>query len=89
MKTTIQGEKPKTRLKNFEIYIFLNIYITHYQNDDTRRVGTPLIPQRSLLHTPTERPQAERASAQQAAAQIVRDQINSIYDTDTQAQTAS
>lgn len=57
-------------------------------NDDTRRVGTPLIPQRSLLHTPTERPQAERASAQQAAAQIVRDQINSIYDTDTQAQTA-
>lgn len=58
------------------------------ENDDTRRVGTPLIPQRSLLHTPTERPQAERASAQQAAAQIVRDQINSIYDTDTQAQTA-
>ena len=62
--------------------------MTPDQNDDTRRVGTPLIPQRSLLHTPTERPQAERASAQQAAAQIVRDQINSIYDTDTQAQTA-
>lgn len=49
------------------------------ENDDTRRVGTPLIPQRSLLHTPIERQNTERASAQQAAAQIVRDQINSIY----------
>lgn len=56
-------------------------------NDDTRRVGTPLIPQRSFLHTPAERPETERASAQQAAAQIVRDQINSIYDNDAPAQT--
>lgn len=58
------------------------------ENDDTRRVGTPLIPQRSLLHTPTERQATDRASAQQAAAQIVRDQINSIYGSDASAQAA-
>ena len=58
------------------------------KNDDTRRVGTPLIPQRSLLHTPIERQNTERASAQQAAAQIVRDQINSIYGSDAAAQSA-
>lgn len=56
------------------------------ENDDTRRVGTPLIPQRSLLHTPVERQATDRASAQQAAAQIVRDQINSIYGSDESAQ---
>ncbi|MNH50318.1 Sortase family protein [compost metagenome] len=58
------------------------------ENDDTRRVGTPLIPQRSLLHTPTERQTTDRASSQHAAAQIVRDQINSIYGNETPAQTA-
>lgn len=58
------------------------------ENDDTRRVGTPLIPQRSLLHTPTERQATDRASAQQAAAQIVRDQINSIYGSDASTQAA-
>ncbi len=57
------------------------------QNDDTRRVGTPLIPQRSLLHTPTEHTRSERGSSQQAAAQIVRDQINSIYGNEAPVQT--
>jgi sortase A len=46
-------------------------------DNDNRRMGTPLIPQRSLLHTPisTERDQA----AQAAAANIIRDQVSSIY----------
>lgn len=54
------------------------------ENDDTRRVGTPLIPQRSLLNTPNNsRPESERASAQHAAAQLVRGQIDTIYNEDT------
>lgn len=53
------------------------------ENDDTRRVGTPLIPQRSLLHTPNDRSGGDRASAQHAAAQLVRNQINNIYNEDT------
>lgn len=53
------------------------------ENDDTRRVGTPLIPQRSLLHTPSDRQEGDRASAQHAAAQLVRNQINNIYNEDT------
>lgn len=58
-------------------------------NDDTRRVGTPLIPQRSFLHTQNERAGTDRNTAgQQAAAQIVRDQIDSIYDSDAPAQAA-
>ena len=45
---------------------------------DDRRVGTPLIPQRSLHHTPLQLAN-DRRSTQDAAAQIVRDQLNSIY----------
>lgn len=49
---------------------------------DNRRVGTPLIPQRPYLHT-QDSPSALRPSTQDAAAQLVRDQINSIYEQDT------
>jgi len=47
---------------------------------NNRRVGTPLIPQRSLLqppHTPA------RDIGTQAAASVVRGQLNSIYDGNT------
>lgn len=46
---------------------------------DNRRVGTPLIPQRPYLHT-QDSPAPARQSTQDAAAQLVRDQINSIYE---------
>ena len=49
---------------------------------DDRRVGTPLIPQRSLHRTPMQLA-SDRRSTQNAAAQIVRDQLNSIYDGNT------
>ena len=49
---------------------------------DDRRVGTPLIPQRSFHHTPLQST-SDRRSTQDAAAQIVRDQLNSIYDGNT------
>lgn len=52
------------------------------ENDD-RRMGTPLIPQRSFVHTP---PSSQRDNNNQAAAaNVVRGQIDSIYDTTTQA----
>jgi sortase A len=50
------------------------------ENDD-RRMGTPLIPQRSFVHTP---PASQRDSnAQAAAANIVRSQVDAIYDGNT------
>lgn len=51
---------------------------------NNRRVGTPLIPQRSFLHTQDTVPKRD-ASAQKAAASIVRSQLDSIYggNTDT------
>jgi sortase A len=50
------------------------------ENDD-RRMGTPLIPQRSFVHTP---PTSQRdASTQAAAANIVRGQLDSIYSGNT------
>ncbi|HET8884153.1 MAG TPA: sortase [Candidatus Saccharimonadales bacterium] len=50
-------------------------------NDDSKRMGTPLIPQRSFVHTP---PSTIRDHASQTAAtNIVRDQVNSIYEGNT------
>jgi sortase A len=50
------------------------------ENDD-RRMGTPLIPQRSFVHTP---PSTQRDNNNQAAAaNIVRDQLDSIYGGNT------
>ncbi|HEV7952302.1 MAG TPA: hypothetical protein VGO98_02915, partial [Candidatus Saccharimonadales bacterium] len=49
------------------------------ENDD-RRMGTPLIPQRSFVHTP---PSTQRSNGQEAAANIVRDQLDSIYSGNT------
>lgn len=52
---------------------------------DDRRMGTPLIQQRSFVHTP---PQASRQdNSQAAAANIVRSQIDSIYSNDQAATT--
>jgi sortase A len=49
------------------------------ENDD-RRMGTPLIPQRSFVHTP---PSSQRDNnTQTAAANVVRGQIDTIYNTD-------
>ncbi|MDB5186681.1 MAG: sortase family protein [Candidatus Saccharibacteria bacterium] len=54
------------------------------ENDD-RRMGTPLIPQRSFVHTP---PSTQRgANNQAAAANIVRDQLDSIYNGNTSTPT--
>lgn len=48
--------------------------------DDDRRMGTPLIPQRSFVHTP---PTTHRnSSSHAAAANIVRSQIDTIYSAD-------
>jgi len=47
------------------------------ENDD-RRMGTPLIPQRSYIHTTP--PNVRTANTQSAAANIVRSQIDTIYD---------
>jgi sortase A len=50
------------------------------ENDD-RRMGTPLIPQRSFVHTP---PSTQRDNnTQAAAANIVRSQIDTIYSGNT------
>jgi sortase A len=50
------------------------------ENDD-RRMGTPLIPQRSFVHTP---PASQRDSnSQAAAANIVRSQVDAIYNGNT------
>jgi sortase A len=56
------------------------------ENDD-RRMGTPLIPQRSYIHTTPSTVRA--ANTQSAAANIVRSQIDSIYNTDAQRTAAS
>lgn len=54
------------------------------ENDD-RRMGTPLIPQRSFVHTP---PSTQRdTNTQAAAANIVRDQLDSIYSGNTSTPT--
>ena len=49
------------------------------ENDD-RRMGTPLIPQRSFVHTP---PSTAQNSSTHAAANVVREQLNSIYGGNT------
>ncbi len=54
-------------------------------DQDDRRVGTPLIPQRSLLHTP-QTPRRDTA-AQTAAASIVRSQVDAIYSGNTSTPT--
>lgn len=51
------------------------------ENDD-RRMGTPLIPQRSYIHTTP--PNVRTANTQSAAANIVRSQIDTIYDSTAQ-----
>jgi sortase A len=47
---------------------------------DNRRMGTPLIPQRSILHTPQP---SQRSAQHDAAANIVRGQLENIYDGNT------
>ncbi len=47
---------------------------------NNRRVGTPLVPQRSLLHAP---PTTQPAATQTAAAGIARTQLDSIYSGNT------
>lgn len=51
---------------------------------NNRRVGTPLIPQRSLLQPPHA---PARDTGNQAAANVVRGQLNSIYDGNTSTPT--
>lgn len=54
------------------------------QNNTSRRVGTPLVPQRSLLHTPEAA--GERGTTPthvEAAANIARGQLESIYSGNT------
>lgn len=53
------------------------------ENDD-RRMGTPLIPQRSFVHTP---PSTAQNSDTHAAANVVREQLNSIYSGNTSTPT--
>jgi sortase A len=52
------------------------------ENDD-RRMGTPLIPQRSFVHTPPSTLRDNNAQA--AAANVVRGQIDTIYSSDAPA----
>lgn len=54
------------------------------ENDD-RRMGTPLIPQRSYIHTTP--PNVRTANTQSAAANIVRSQIDTIYNSDAKQST--
>ena len=56
------------------------------ENDD-RRMGTPLIPQRSFVHNSPS--QARNANTQSAAANIVRSQIDSIYTNDAERAAAT
>ena len=56
------------------------------ENDD-RRMGTPLIPQRSYIHTTPSTIRA--ANTQSAAANIVRSQIDSIYTNDAERSAAT
>jgi sortase A len=52
--------------------------------NNSRRPGTPLIPQRSLLQTPTPVPPARKeASLGHAAANIARNQLDSLYSGNT------
>lgn len=54
-------------------------------DQDDRRVGTPLVPQRPFLHgEPTAR---RDASTREATANIARDQLNSIYSGNTRTST--
>ena len=54
-------------------------------SDDDRRMGTPLVPQRPIVRTP---PSDDRqANTQVAAANIVREQLNSIYSGNSATQT--
>lgn len=54
-------------------------------DQDDRRVGTPLVPQRSFLHG---EPAARRdTSTREAAANIARDQLDSIYGGNSRTQT--
>jgi len=53
-------------------------------DQSNRRVGTPLIPQRSLLQPPHSQ---ARTTGNQAAANIVRGQLNSIYSGNTSTPT--
>jgi sortase A len=54
-------------------------------DNDDRRMGTPLVPQRSFVHTP---PSSQRdKNNQAAAANIVRDQLDSIYGGNTSTPT--
>lgn len=48
--------------------------------NDNRRMGTPLIPQRSYISTP---PSTQSEAAKAAAANIVRSQLESIYNGNT------
>lgn len=57
-------------------------------DNDNRRLGTPLIPQRSYVHTPpTSSPQSNSHSQRHAdaAADIIRDQIDTLYSQDPHA----
>jgi sortase A len=54
------------------------------QNNTSRRVGTPLVPQRSLLHTPeTANEHVNTPAHIDAAANIARNQLESIYSGNT------
>lgn len=54
-------------------------------DQDDRRVGTPLVPQRSFLHG---EPAARRdTSTREAAANIARDQLDNIYNGNSRTQT--
>lgn len=54
------------------------------QNNTSRRVGAPLVPQRSLLHTPeTANEHANTPAHVEAAANIARGQLDSIYSGNT------
>lgn len=54
------------------------------QNNTSRRVGTPLVPQRSLLHTPeTANEHVNTPAHIDAAANIARNQLDSIYSGNT------
>lgn len=57
-----------------------NLHMKPDENDN-RRMGTPLIPQRSYVHTPPSN--ARDSAAQVAAANIVRSQIGAIYGGET------
>src|SRR3989344_4325003 len=55
--------------------------------NNSRRVGTPLIPQRSLLQTQTTPPNSRDVSGNNAAVNIARSQVDNIYDGNTHTPT--